>query len=72
MKFTLPILLLLATEQRASAVQLQADIQYDSIWEDAMGGVDTSEYTQDTPKAYVEKEKPKVDTKALEKKKRAQ
>ena len=74
MKLSLAVLMLLglAQDHQATALQLKADIQYDSIWDDAMSGADTTDYSQDSPKAYVEKEKPKVDTKALERKKRAQ
>ena len=58
----LALLGLLASE--AAAVALRDD----NIWADAMEGVDTSEYSKDTPKAYTEAPKPKVDYKALEKK----
>ena len=34
-------------------------IRHDSIWDDAMGGVDSSDYNQSTPKEYKPAEKPK-------------
>ena len=45
-------------------------VRIDGIWDDAAGGVDTADYASDTPKAYMEKEKPKIDYKAIEKRKK--
>ena len=69
--FAILALVGLLSQEQVQGVQLSADIRFDSIWEDAMGGADTSSYTKDTPKAYMEKEKPKVDYKAIERKKKA-
>ena len=46
-------------------------IRHDSIWDDAMGGVDSSDYNQSTPKEYKPAEKPKpkkIDYEAMYKK----
>ena len=43
---------------------------HDSIWDDMIGGVDESSYNKEAPKAYKEKEKPKVDYKAIAAKKK--
>ena len=50
-------------------------IRHDSIWDDAMGGVDSSDYNKSAPKEYKEADKPKakkVDYEAIYKKKRAE
>ena len=49
-------------------------IRHDSIWDDALGGVDSSAYNENTPKDYKPAEKPKekkVDYEAMYKKQRA-
>ena len=63
MKYTIALLALLGLAERtgASAVKLQGS----DIWGDSMAGLDSSTYIDDTPKAYKEAEKPKVDVKAL-------
>ena len=45
-------------------------LKHDSVWDDALGDVDTSEYTKEAPKGYVEKEKPKIDVKAIERRRK--
>tara|TARA_B110000285_G_C14913106_1_gene508899 strand:- start:515 stop:790 length:276 start_codon:yes stop_codon:yes gene_type:complete len=50
-------------------------IRHDSIWDDAMGAVDSSDYNKSTPKEYKEADKPKVkkvDYEAMYKKQRAE
>ena len=50
-------------------------IKHDSIWDDAMGSIDQSEFNKSAPKEYKEAEKPKekkVDYEAMYKKQRAQ
>ena len=37
----------------------------DNVWADSLGGLDVSLYTKDTPKEYMEKEKPKIDPKVI-------
>ena len=45
-------------------------LSHDSIWDDMIGGVDQTSYNKEAPKAYKEKEKPKVDYKAIAAKKK--
>ena len=45
-------------------------LKHDSVWDDALGDVDASEYTQEAPKGYIEKEKPKIDYKAIAQRKK--
>ena len=40
-----------------NAIRIKGD---ENPWGDMMEGVDTSDYTKDAPKAYVEIEKPKI------------
>jgi hypothetical protein len=37
----------------------------DNVWADSLGGLDVSLYTKDTPKDYLETQKPKPDPKVL-------
>ena len=65
MKSTIIALLLLG---------VASGIRHDSIWDDAMGAVDNSEYNASTPKDYKPAEKPKakkIDYEAMYKKQRA-
>ena len=46
-------------------------LKHDSVWDDALGDVDTSEYTKEAPKGYVEKkEAKKIDLKAIAQRKK--
>ena len=40
-------------------------VKHDSVWDDALGDVDASEYTKEAPKGYIEKDKPKIDFKGI-------
>ena len=45
-------------------------LKHDSVWDDALGEVDASEYSKESPKGYIEKEKPKIDYVAIAKRKK--
>ena len=48
----------------ASGIKVQGD---GDIWGDIVGDVDTSSYVKEEPKAYMEKEKPKINYALIQK-----
>ena len=53
----------LITNHKVSAIN---SIGEDSIWGSTLESLDSNSYLKDTPKAYAEAEKPKIDPRVLE------